>query len=72
MKQNTTRRFSRNTSVGAIFAERFNRTIRSLLKKPIFEKVNAGWLGELPSVIQQYKITIHHSIKIAPILNKNE
>ena len=35
------RRYSRNTALGAVFAERFNRTIRNLLKKPVFLK---NWL----------------------------
>ena len=61
------KRYSRNTALGAVFAERFNRTIRNLLKKPIFEKGNAGWLSELPIVIKQYNNTIHHSTKMKPI-----
>ena len=40
--------YSRKTARGAVFAERFNRTIRNLLKKPVFEKRNADWLSELP------------------------
>ena len=59
-------RYSRNTVLGAVFAERFNRTIRNLLKKPVFEKGNADWLSELPSVTKQYNNTIHHSIKMTP------
>ena len=47
------KRYSRNTALGAVFAERFNRTIRNLLKKPVFEKGSADWLSELPSVIKQ-------------------
>ena len=30
--------YSRNTALGAVFAERLNRTIHNLLKKPVFEK----------------------------------
>ena len=30
------KRYSGNTELGAVFAERFNRTIRNLLKKPVF------------------------------------
>ena len=33
----------------------------------MFEKGNADWLSELPSVIKQYNNTIHHSIKMTPI-----
>ena len=30
-------------------------------------KGNAEWLSELPSVFEQYSITIHHSLKMIPI-----
>ena len=61
------KRYSRNTAVGAVFAERFNRTLRNLLKKPIFLAGNADWLSEVSSVIKQYNNTIHHSIKMTPV-----
>ena len=50
---NNIKRYSRNTALGAVFAERFNRTIRNRLKKPVFEKGIADWLSELPSVYKQ-------------------
>ena len=37
------------------------------MKKPVFEKGNADWLSEIPSVVKQYNNTIHHSIKMTPI-----
>ena len=43
------------------------RTVRNLLKKPVFEKRNADRLSELPSIIKQYNITIHNSTKKNPI-----
>ena len=61
------KRCSRNTTLGAVFAERFNRTIRNLLKKPVFEKGSADWISELPSVTKQYNNTIQHSIKMTPL-----
>ena len=33
----------------------------------MFEKGNADWLSELPSIIKQYNKTFHHSIKMTPI-----
>ena len=69
------KRFSGITVLGAVFAERFIRTIRILLKKPTFLKGNADWLSELPSVIKKYNNTIHPSTKMKPIdssLKKNE
>ena len=66
LNNNKIKRYSRYTGKGAVFAERFNKTIRNLLKKPVFEKGNADWLSELPSVIKQYNNTIHHSTKMTP------
>ena len=37
LNKNNIKIYSRNTSLGGAFAERFNRTIRDLLKKPVFE-----------------------------------
>ena len=48
-------RYSRNTALEAVFAERFNRTRRNLLRKTVFLKGNADWLSKLSSVIKQYK-----------------
>ena len=61
------KRYSRNTALGAVFAKRFNRTIRNLLKKPVFEKGKADWLSELPTVVKKYNNTIHSSTKMTPI-----
>ena len=61
------KRCSRNTALGAVYAELFNRTIRNLIKKPVFEKGNGDWLSELTSVIKKYNNTLHHSTKLTPI-----
>ena len=37
------------------------------MKKPVFEKGNADWSCELPSVIKKYNNTIHNSTKKTPI-----
>ena len=47
-------------------AERIIRTLRNILKKPAFEKGNASWISELPSVIKKHNNTIHSSIKMNP------
>ena len=44
LNKNNIKHYSRNTSLGAVFAERFNRTIRDLLKRPVFEKGEGKWL----------------------------
>ena len=42
------------------------RTVRNLLKKPVFQKRNANWLSELPFVVKKYNKTIHSSTKMTP------
>ena len=65
--------YSRFTDEGPSRAERVIGTIRNLLKKPVFETGNAGWLGELPLVIKKYNNTIHSSTKMKPIdASKNQ
>ena len=59
--------YSIYTDKGPSIAERVIRTVRSLLKKPVFEKGNADWLSELPSVVKKYNNTIHSSPKMTPI-----
>ena len=58
---------SRFTDKGPSIAELVIRTVRNLLKKPVFEKGRSDWLSELPSVIKHYNNTIHHSIKMTRI-----
>ena len=67
--------YSRNSSYGAVFAERFNRTIRDLLKKIVFEKGDGNWIDVLQTKTKQYNNRIHSSTKLTPIeasLKKNE
>ena len=59
--------YSRYTEKGPSTCELVIRTVRNLLKKPVFEKGNADWISELPSVIKQNNNTIHSSIKMTPI-----
>ena len=42
--------YSRNSLYGAVFAEKFNRTIRDLLKKIVFEHGDANWVDILPTI----------------------
>ena len=41
LNKNKIKLYSRNSSFGSVFAERFNRTIRDLLKKVVFEQGDA-------------------------------
>ena len=67
LKSKNIHHYSRFTDKGPSIAERVIRTVRNLLKKPIFEKGKADWLSELPSVIKKYNNTIHSSTKMTPI-----
>ena len=67
--------YSRNSSYGAVFAERFNRTIRNLVKRPVFEKSYGKFIDVLPTITKQYTNRVHSSTKLTPIqanLKKNE
>ena len=75
LNKNNINLYSRNSSYGAVFAERFNRTIRDLLKKIVFEQGDAKWVDILPTITKQYNNRIHSSTKLTPIqasLKKNE
>ena len=75
LNKNSIKLYSKNSSYGAVFAERFNRTIRDLLKRPLFEKGDANWIDVLPTITKQYNSGTHSSIKLTPIqasLKKNE
>ena len=55
LKTKNIHHYSRFTDKGPSVGERVIRTIRYLLKKPVFEKGKTDWLSVLPSVIKNYK-----------------
>ena len=75
LNKNNIKLYSRNSSYGAVFAERFNRTIRDLLKKIVFQHGDANWIDVLPTITKQYNNRVHSSTKLSPkdaSLKKNE
>ena len=58
LNKNNIKLYSRNSSFGSVFAERFNRTIRDLLKRPVFEKGDGNWIDALPTITKN--IIIEH------------
>ena len=58
--------YSTFTDKGAVIAERVNKTIRNLLKKPVFERGDSKWIDLLPLITKKYNNTFHHSIKMTP------
>ena len=67
LKNKIIKHYSRYTDKGPLIAERVIRTVRNLLKKPVFEKGNADWISELPFVVKKYNNTTHSSTKLTPI-----
>ena len=75
LNNNNFKHYSRNTSLGAVFAESFNRTIRDLLERPVFERGESTWIDVLHIITKQYTNRIHSSTKLTPTqasLKKNE
>ena len=75
LNKNNIKLYSRNGYYGAAFAERINRTIGDLFKRPILEKGDGKWVDVLPSIPKQYNNRIHTSTKLSPkdaSLKKNE
>ena len=75
LNKNNIKLYSRNTYLGAVFAERFNKCIRDLLKRPVFENGDGNWIDILPTITKQYNNRVHSSTKPSPkvaSLKKNE
>ena len=66
LNKNNIKLYSRNSSNGAVFDERYNRSIRDLLKNIVFEQVDAKWIVILPTITKQYKIRVNTSTKLSP------
>ena len=67
LKSNNIHHYSGFTDRGPSIAERVFRTIRNLLKKPVFLTGEASWINELQSVVKKYTNTIHSSTKMTPV-----
>ena len=75
LKNNSIKPYSRNSSLGAVFAERLNKSTKNLLKKFVFERGDANWIEALPTITKQCNNRIHSSTKLYRIqasLKKNE
>ena len=72
---NNIKHYSRNTNFGAVFAERFNRTVTALQKRPLFEKGDGNWVDFLPRITKQYNNRVLTSTKLTSMqasFKKNE
>ena len=46
------------------FSKRFNRSIRDLLKIPVFEKGESNLIDIVPTITKHYNNQIHSSLKL--------
>ena len=67
LNKNNIKHYSTNSSFGSVFEERFNRTIRDLLEKHVFEKGESNWIDILPTITKQFNNRIQIPIKLTPI-----
>ena len=75
LNNNEIKHSSRKSPLGALFAERFNRTIRDLFKKPVFERGDGNWIDVVSVKTKQYNNRVHTSTTLTPIqasLKRNE
>ena len=75
LQKNNIKRYSRYTSLGAVFAERFNRSIRDLPEKLVFQSGDGNWIDVLPTITKQNINREHTSTNLTPrqaSLEKNE
>ena len=63
LKRINIKRYSRYTSLGAVFAERFNRTNRDILERSVFENGDSIWIDLLSTITKQYINRVHTSSK---------
>ena len=61
------KKYSTNTSFGAVSSERFNRSDRNLLERPVFENGDGNCVDILPTITKQCKNRIHSSTKLTLI-----
>ena len=59
--------YSRKSLFASVFAERFNRSLRDLLKRLVYEKGDGKWVDVLSTITKQHNNRIHSSTKLTRI-----
>ena len=67
LNNNNIKHYSSNNSYVAVFAERFIRTIRDLLKQLVFEKADDNWIDVILTMTKHYNNRMYSSINLTPI-----
>ena len=55
---------SHYTTLRAVFAEGFDRTLRDLFKRPVFEKGESNWKDVLPMITKRFNYRNRSSTKV--------
>ena len=55
------------SNLKAVFIERFNRSLRELMRKEFVKNNNTIWYNILQNLIKTYNNRYHHTIKMKPI-----
>ena len=55
------------SNLKAVIIERFNRSLRELMRKSFAKNNNTVWYNVLPNLIKTYNNRYHHTIKMKPI-----
>ena len=66
-KSNDIELYHTYSELKAFFVERFNRTLRDLLKVPVFVEGKADWLSIISSTIEKYNNRKHSTKKMTPV-----
>ena len=61
LNESNIKRYSRNTSLGAVFAEPFNGIIGDIFKRAVFLKGGGNWIDVLPTITRHYNNRTHWS-----------
>ena len=71
-KDNNVKIYHTNSHLKAVVIERFNRSLRELMKKEFVKNNNTVWYNILPKLIKIYNNRYHSTIKMKPMqVNKN-
>ena len=72
-KDNNVKIYHTNSHLKAVVIERFNRSLRELMRKEFVKNNNTIWYNILPKLLKIYNNRYHSTIKMKPIeVNKND
>ena len=66
LNQNEIQIYSTHSDLNAVFAERFNRTLLDLIKKPMYIEGKACWLNHIDAAMEKYNNRVHGTTKMTP------